>query len=331
MFPRRRGNIDVRGRWVRAQIVGVVAQQVLSAQFVASREFVGDARAWTSASVDTSEFTLPTSRYAGLFVVADGLDQVGDVRAGITRLGYSTSAPENLIETVRRYLRVVEIVLAGIGLIALMIAALGITNALLAAIRERRREIGVLKAIGARDRDIRRLFLIEAGLTGLVGGLLGTVVGYLIARVLGFGRQLLPARPGAPRRRHRAAVAGARRRRPRRRAPRDRRRRLPRPTRRAPARPPGDGRRMSRSLALLAPRIALAALAAVTVAACSGERAGDDPAGAPRPPLRVRRARQRRDGRQRRAEQDPRRLAAARLPHGRSRAGRCSRTSANRM
>ena len=158
---------------------------MLSAQFVGSREMVRDARAWTDASVGDAGFDLPTSRYAGLFVVADGLNRVGDVRAAITRLGYSTSAPENLIETVRRYLHVVEIVLAGIGLIALLIAALGITNALLAAIRERRREIGVLKAIGARDRDIRRLFLIEAGLTGLVGGLIGTAIGYAIARVLG--------------------------------------------------------------------------------------------------------------------------------------------------
>lgn len=185
VFPPRRGGIDVRGRWVRAQIVGVVAQQALDAQFLGSREMVADARAWSAASVSTNDFQLPTSRYAGLFVVADGLEHVGTVRASITRLGYSTSAPENLIETVRRYLRVVEIVLAGIGVIALAIAALGITNALLAAVRERRREIGVLKAIGARDRDVRRIFLIEAGITGFIGGLLGTLTGYGIARILG--------------------------------------------------------------------------------------------------------------------------------------------------
>ena len=185
VFPPRRGGIDVRGRWVRAEIVGVVAQQVLDAQFLGSREMVRDARAWSASSDPAGGFQLPTSRFAGLFVVADGLDHVGSVRAAITGLGYSTSAPENLIETVRRYLRVVEIVLAGIGLIALAIAALGITNALLAAVRERRQEIGVLKAIGARDRDVRRIFLIEAGITGFTGGLLGTVTGYVIARVLG--------------------------------------------------------------------------------------------------------------------------------------------------
>ncbi len=180
--PRR---VEVRGRWVKAQIVGVVAQQVFDSQFLGSREMVRDARAWSSQSADNSEFGLPAPRYAGLFVIADGLDSVGAVRARITALGYSTSAPENIVETVRRYLRVVEIVLAGIGLIALAIAALGITNALLAAIRERRREIGVLKAIGAKDRDVRRLFLIEAAATGLVGGLLGTLAGYGISRILG--------------------------------------------------------------------------------------------------------------------------------------------------
>ena len=58
-----------------------------------------------------------------------------------------------------------------------MVAALGITNAMLAAVRERRREIGVLKAIGARDRDVYRIFLVEAAVLGFVGGVLGTVAG----------------------------------------------------------------------------------------------------------------------------------------------------------
>jgi ABC-type antimicrobial peptide transport system permease subunit len=69
-------------------------------------------------------------------------------------------------------------VLGAIGAIALVIASLGIANALLAAIRERRREIGVLKAIGARDRDVQRIFLFEAGVLGLIGGTVGTAGGF---------------------------------------------------------------------------------------------------------------------------------------------------------
>ncbi|TMC29848.1 MAG: FtsX-like permease family protein [Chloroflexi bacterium] len=62
---------------------------------------------------------------------------------------------------------------------------MGVANALLAAVRERRREIGVLKAIGARDRDILRWFLLEAFAVGSVGGILGTVAGLLIALWVG--------------------------------------------------------------------------------------------------------------------------------------------------
>ena len=85
-----------------------------------------------------------------------------------------------------RYTQVVEIVLSAIGLIALGIAALGITNAMMAAVRERRTDIGVMKAIGARDRDVRRIFLVEAGALGAAGGVVGTTLGYLIARIVGF-------------------------------------------------------------------------------------------------------------------------------------------------
>ncbi len=173
-----------RGRWTRAEIVGVVAQQAGSGQIVAPIEQARAAQQWSRAGIDPTAFGVDSSPYSALFVIASGLSRVTDVREAIDQIGYSTSAPETLIEQVQRYLHVVEIVLAGIGLIGLAIAALGITNAMLAAVRERRREIGVLKAIGARDRDVRRVFLLEAGTLGFTGGVIGSAVGYAIARAL---------------------------------------------------------------------------------------------------------------------------------------------------
>jgi ABC-type antimicrobial peptide transport system permease subunit len=145
------------------------------------------ARGWTAASDGdgAQRFGLSSSPYSGLFVVAKGLDRVARVRAQITDIGFATSAPESLIAQFQRYRHVVEIVLGGIGLIALVIAALGICNALLAAVRERTREIGVLKAIGARDRDVLRVFLVEATALGLVGGVIGAVSGWAVARAVG--------------------------------------------------------------------------------------------------------------------------------------------------
>ena len=172
------GRPRFRARWVRATVVGVVAQEAAPGQLLGSIEASRQAREWTAAGGSAGRLEVPTSPYTGLFVVARGLDRISAVRAEITDVGYSTSAPENLIASVQRYLRVVEIVLGAIGLIALVIASLGITNALLASVRERRREIGVLKAIGARDRDVLRVFLLDASVLGFVGGVLGTAGGF---------------------------------------------------------------------------------------------------------------------------------------------------------
>ena len=180
------GDLQVRALWTRGTIVGVVAQDAGSGDFLVPLAAARRYRQWTAASVDDGrDLGLPSSQYSGVFVVARGLDQVASVRNEITAIGYSTSAPENLIASVRRYLHVVEIVLGAIGLVALVVAALGITNAMLAAVRERQREIGVLKAIGAHDRDVRRIFVVEAGTIGFVGGVVGSLCGFGAAKVVG--------------------------------------------------------------------------------------------------------------------------------------------------
>jgi putative ABC transport system permease protein len=66
------------------------------------------------------------------------------------------------------------------------VASLGVINTLVMAILERRREIGVLKALGASDRDVRRLFFVEAGAMGLLGGVLGLAMGWAIGQAITF-------------------------------------------------------------------------------------------------------------------------------------------------
>jgi hypothetical protein len=165
-------------RWVTEEVVGVVDQQVGSGDIVSWPSVADSLWTWQSPGAGDAP-------YAAVVVVADALSDVQNVRAEIAAVGYSSSAPEGLLVSIGRYIHVVEIVLSGIGLVALIIAALGIANALFASVRERRHEIGVLKAIGARDSDVLRIFLAEAAAIGLVGGLVGTIVGIGIALAIG--------------------------------------------------------------------------------------------------------------------------------------------------
>ena len=88
-----------------------------------------------------------------------------------------------ILEQINEVLGVVQIVLVGIAAISLIVGAIGIMNSMYTSVLERTRDIGVMKAIGARNPDIMKIFLIESGLMGLVGGFFGTVLGTIMALI----------------------------------------------------------------------------------------------------------------------------------------------------
>ncbi len=99
---------------------------------------------------------------------------------------------EQLAETVSSILSVISLVLVGIGGISLLVGGVGIMNTMYMAVLERTRVIGIYKALGAENRTILILFLIESGLIGLIGGLIGSVIGFGIAKAIEiFGSNVL--------------------------------------------------------------------------------------------------------------------------------------------
>jgi len=94
--------------------------------------------------------------------------------------------PSVFMEQVESILNMVEIFLTSIASIALLVAGLGIMNIMTVSVMERTREIGILKAIGAKSRTVLTMFLTEAALVGLLGGLIGVPVGYAMANVLSY-------------------------------------------------------------------------------------------------------------------------------------------------
>lgn len=96
---------------------------------------------------------------------------------------FSIETPENLMATFSVILDMVQIVLIGITAISLLVGGIGIMNTMYTAVLQRTKEIGLMKAVGARNSQIMRLFLIESGLYGLVGGLLGVIAGISLAKI----------------------------------------------------------------------------------------------------------------------------------------------------
>lgn len=136
--------------------------------------------------------------YQSLTVRVANPADVQSVENAVKNMGFSAFSLLDATRNLRVVFAVFDLLLGIFGSLALIVASLGIINTLVMAILERRREIGVLKALGAADRDIRGLFFAEAGVMGLLGGMCGVAFGWLIGRAINLGTNIYLARQSLP-------------------------------------------------------------------------------------------------------------------------------------
>jgi putative ABC transport system permease protein len=123
---------------------------------------------------------------------------VQSVEDAVKGMGFGTFSILDATKNIRLVFIVFDSLLGIFGSLALTVASLGIINTLVMAILERRREIGILKALGAADRDVRGLFFAEAGAMGLFGGIVGVGLGWAIGRALNFATNIYLKKQGLP-------------------------------------------------------------------------------------------------------------------------------------
>jgi putative ABC transport system permease protein len=133
------------------------------------------------AAAEALYFRLPHHReqgYRRATVEVDDVDNVKEVSAQIDALGMQSHSLLDHIEREQFTYLLVFTSMTIVAVIALLVAGIGIANTMLMSVLERVREIGIMKAVGARDRHIQAIFLVEGLLIGVVGSLLGLVLGW---------------------------------------------------------------------------------------------------------------------------------------------------------
>jgi len=128
--------------------------------------------------------------YSSISVRVKDPSKIQGVEDAIKKMGFTTFSILDASRSLQQVFKVLYAFLGIFGSLALAVASIGIVNTLVMAILERRREIGIMKAIGASDGDVKKLFFAEAGAMGIVGGIFGVVMGWAMGQVINFGTNI---------------------------------------------------------------------------------------------------------------------------------------------
>jgi putative ABC transport system permease protein len=136
--------------------------------------------------------------YSSISVRVKNPAQIQLVEDAIKKMGFGTFSILDATRSLRQFFAVLDLFLGIFGSLALAVASIGIVNTLVMAILERRREIGIMKAIGASDGDVKKLFFAEAGAMGILGGIVGVALGWSIGQVINLGTNVYLKRQSLP-------------------------------------------------------------------------------------------------------------------------------------
>lgn len=144
----------------------------------------GGGRVIISRAAGYSSGNGSTQGYERVIVKVGDMNKVVEVMEKIREIGYECYSPIQMLEDMQKQSAGLRQILLGIGIMSFIIAAIGIANTMYMSIYERTREIGIFKVIGARLKDIKHLFMLEAGWIGAFGGIMGVLLSFLLSFLL---------------------------------------------------------------------------------------------------------------------------------------------------
>jgi putative ABC transport system permease protein len=133
---------------------------------------------------DLFQSSQQTKGYSMVNIKLSSIKYVESVKEKMEDRGFRTFALFDHLEQIKTGFIFLNMFLFAVGMIAITVAALGIINTMVMSILERYKEIGIMKAVGASDSDVKKIFLSESGAIGFLGGVLGLILGWLVSMII---------------------------------------------------------------------------------------------------------------------------------------------------
>lgn len=171
-------NAEGKEMMVDVKVTGVQINSLTGSQNRISSALAKEAFTYQFGTTDASQFAMA--------YLEPNLSesQVEEIKKKLKEIGYNAQTFEDQINTIKNFLNVLQVAVNTFALIVILAASIGIINTLLMAVYERTREIGLMKALGMKGRDVFLLFALEAASLGLWGGVIGVVVSILLGGIL---------------------------------------------------------------------------------------------------------------------------------------------------
>ena len=141
-------------------------------------------KAWPGQPKTKSGKAVGEVIYDSIIVGSTDLEYTKEVMEQIREMGFQVDSNIEFIDSMRKQSANQQMVLGGIGGISLFVAAIGIANTMMMSVYERTKEIGIFKVLGCSLKNIRNIFLAEACLIGLIGGILGIGLSFIVSSIL---------------------------------------------------------------------------------------------------------------------------------------------------
>lgn len=139
-----------------------------------------------------------TEGYSALNVKVKSIRDIEPVKTQLKARGFRTFALIDQLQEIKTGFLFMDMFLLAVGMIAIVVASLGIINTMVMSILERFKEIGIMKAVGASNKDVKKIFFFEAGVIGFLGGVLGLALGWSVSMLINQVVNHILAKQGVP-------------------------------------------------------------------------------------------------------------------------------------